>query len=43
MYIIYEVVDVSVNYLSGSSKTFRVKLIVSFELFGKRKEGFFVG
>nr|XP_044635456.1 protein naked cuticle homolog 2 isoform X5 [Equus asinus] len=39
MHTIYEVVDASVNHSSGSSKTLRVKLTVSPEPSGKRKEG----
>lgn len=38
MHTIYEVVDASVNH-SSSSKTLRVKLTVSPEPFGKRREG----
>lgn len=38
MHTIYEVVDASVNH-SGSSRSLRVKLTVSPEPFGKRREG----
>lgn len=38
MHTMYEVVDASVNH-SGSSRSLRVKLTVSPEPFGKRREG----
>uniref|UniRef100_A0A8D0PH93 Protein naked cuticle homolog n=1 Tax=Sus scrofa TaxID=9823 RepID=A0A8D0PH93_PIG len=39
MHTIYEVVDASVSHSSGGSKTLRVKLTVSPEPAGKRREG----
>uniref|UniRef100_A0A2K6G586 Protein naked cuticle homolog n=2 Tax=Propithecus coquereli TaxID=379532 RepID=A0A2K6G586_PROCO len=39
MHTIYEVVDASINHSSGGSKTLRVKLSVSPEPSGKRKDG----
>ena len=38
MHTIYEAVDASINHSSGSSKTLRVKLTVSPESYGGRKD-----